>query len=150
MIQSLVELGLILQRAVAGDRRRRELAFTERGKEVMRRAVGELVLGGLGTHVAGRALTDIGWPASPALRAEAIVEADELFKQLRWGLRDLAFFEYEPENQEPAPVMPDFMPEYLHVEDSTPDLTTLDDEDRGVAWAPGDELVVEEATSSGP
>ena len=57
MIRSLVACGFLLQRVVAEDRRRRVLAFTEHGKEMMGRAVGEIVLGGLGTHVAGRALT---------------------------------------------------------------------------------------------
>jgi DNA-binding MarR family transcriptional regulator len=129
MIQSLVACGLILQRVVAGDRRRRELAFTEEGKEVMRRAVGEIVLGGLGTHVAGRALTDHGWPASHATRAAAIEEAERLFDRLRCGLLDTAFFSYEPEDQEPEPALRKFNPDYLDYEDSTPDLTSLDGED---------------------
>ena len=129
MIQSLMKGGLLLKRVMEEDRRRRELAFTEECKEVMRRAVGEMVLGGLGKHVAGRALTDQGWPTSLEKRHEAIEEAVALFGRLRWGLRDTAFFDYEPENQKPPPFLPGFKPEYLHCEDSTPDLTQLDEDE---------------------
>jgi DNA-binding MarR family transcriptional regulator len=126
MIQSLMKSGLLLKRVMVDDRRRRELAFTEECKEVMRRAVGEIVLGGLGTHVAGRALTDQGWPASLQTRRAAVAEADELFNRLRHGLLDNAFFSYDPENGEPEPALPKFLPAYHDCKDSTPDLTTLD------------------------
>jgi DNA-binding MarR family transcriptional regulator len=128
MIQSLVACGFLLQRVVEGDRRRRELAFTEHGTELMGRAVGEIVLGGLGTHVAGRALTDQGWPCPRAVRATAIEEFDGIVGRLRFGLRDSAFFTYECANQEPRPVYHCFERDYLDDDDSTPDLTSLDED----------------------
>jgi DNA-binding MarR family transcriptional regulator len=129
MIQSLVEDGFLVKRVVATDRRRRELAFTDQGRERMGRAVGQVVLGGLGNHVAGRALTDQGWPSSPAKRAEAHDEFAADLDLIRFGFRDNAFFEYAREkNEEPGPIYACFRPEYLVVEDSTPDLTTLDDD----------------------
>lgn len=130
MIKSLVACGFLLQRVVDEDRRRRVLAFTEHGKEMMGRAVGEIVLGGLGTHVAGRALTDTGWPCSRTQRAAAVEQFDGLLRELRFGLRDNSFFEYAPENEEPKSVYACFWPEYLDpYEDSTPDLTSMDPND---------------------
>ena len=129
MIRSLVKCGVLLQRVVPEDRRRRVLAFTEHGKAMMGRAVGEVVLSGLGTHVAGRALTDLGWPCKREERHAAVEHFHGLLNELRCGLRDRAIFEYQPEDGEPEPVYFDFWHASLDVEDSTPDLTAMDRSD---------------------
>ena len=127
MIKSLVACEYLVQRVVPEDRRRRVLAFTELGKEKVGRAFCDVVQAGLGAHVAGRALTDQGWPMPAALRAEQVQKFDQMLDQLRWGLNDNALFAYWPENQEPMPVYSGNIA-FDDYQDSTPDLTTLDDD----------------------
>jgi DNA-binding MarR family transcriptional regulator len=130
MLKSLVACGFIVKRVMEADRRRRELAFTRAGKEMFLRAFGTLVEGGLATHVAGRALTDLGWPSTPAERAAAIDKFYGL-AELRFGLRDTALFDYSPENEMPPPIYERALKQgaMLPYQDSTPDLMDLDDDD---------------------
>ena len=135
MIKSLVACGFLLQRVVEEDRRRRILAFTEHGKKMMGLAVGEVVLGGLGTHVAGRALTDLGWPSTAEKRAAAIAQFNAVVSEFRFGLLDTALFDYSPDNVQPPPVY-DTVDHVLAAacQDSTPDLMDLDDDDDCPDW----------------
>jgi DNA-binding MarR family transcriptional regulator len=130
MIRSLVQRGFLVQRVVAADRRRRELAFTRAGKARFSNAFSVIVEAGLGTHVAGRALTDLGWPSTPEQWAAAIAQFNGVVNEFRFGLVDTALFDYSPDDAQPPPT-------YYTVnhamaaayQDSTPDLMDLDDDD---------------------
>ena len=130
MIKSLVQRGFLVKRVMEADRRRRELAFTRAGKARFSNAFSVIVEAGLGTHVAGRAMTDVGWPSTPEKRAAAIARFHAVATELRFGLLDTALFDYTPENELPAP----FYDTVDHAmaatfQDSTPDLMDLDDDD---------------------
>ena len=136
MIKSLVARGFLVQRVVEEDRRRRELAFTRAGKETFRRAFDTLVTEGFGAHVAGRALTDLGWPNTPARRAEAITQFNAIVGEFRFGLIDTALFDYSPDDKPPSPVYTRAnLAAAVAYQDSTPDLFALDgDEHPDAAW----------------
>ena len=130
MLRSLVERGFLVKRVMEADRRRRELAFTRAGKARFSNAFTVIVEAGLGRHVAGRALTDLGWPSTPEKRAAAIAQFNAVVSEFRFGLLDTALFDYSPDATQPSPA-------YTHAnlaaavayQDSTPDLMDLVDDD---------------------
>ena len=130
MIQSLVERGFLVKRVMEADRRRRELAFTRAGKVRFSNAFTVIVEAGLGTHVAGRALTETGWPSTSEKREGAIAHFNAVASELRFGLLDTALFDYSPDKEQPPPVY-DTVDHTMAAayRDSTPDLMDLDDDD---------------------
>ena len=131
MLRSLVERGFLVKRVVEADRRRRELAFTRAGKARFSSAFTVIVEAGLGTHVAGRALTDLGWPSTPEKRAAAIAQFKAVVDEFRYGLLDTALFDYSPDDTPPAPIFytVNHGAAAATYQDSTPDLMDLDDDD---------------------
>jgi DNA-binding MarR family transcriptional regulator len=133
MLKSLVASGFIVKRVMEEDRRRREIAFTKSGKERFLRAFDRLVKQGLGAHAAGRALTDLGWPTTLERRTAALAQFEPTLGEFRFGLRDMALFDYSPDNTLPAPIYRS-VNHAMEYQDSTPDLLALDDDDDDDAW----------------
>jgi DNA-binding MarR family transcriptional regulator len=104
MLKSLIERGFLVKRVMEEDRRRRELAFTRAGKVRFSNAFKVIVEAGLATHVAARAVTDMGWPSTPEKRAAAIVQFKAVVDEFRYGLLDTALFDYSPVNAQPPPI----------------------------------------------
>ena len=138
MIRSLVQRGFLVQRVMEEDRRRRELAFTRAGKARFSNAFTVIVEAGLATHVAGRAVTDLGWPSTPEKRAAAIAQFNAVVGEFRFGLLDTALFDYSPDNTQPSPVYDTVNHAMAAYQDSTPDLMDLCDDDADHDWGAED------------
>ena len=91
MIDSLVEIGFLVRRPVATDRRRRELKITKHGKRTLRCMFGNIIKSGLARLIVGHALAD---------DPDAVATTDaEITKRLRDFEMTMAFLKLNLEDE---------------------------------------------------
>jgi DNA-binding MarR family transcriptional regulator len=96
MIDSLVEIGFLVRRRVATDRRRRELKITKHGKRTLRCMFDNLIKSGLARRIVGHALADNpdAVKTSDQKITERVEELETIMAYLKLNLEDEAYFDY--------------------------------------------------------
>ncbi|MDB4996244.1 MAG: DNA-binding transcriptional regulator, MarR family [Myxococcaceae bacterium] len=91
MIDSLVEIGFLVRRPIATDRRCRELKITKHGKRTLRCMFGNIIKTGLARLIVGHALAD---------NPDAVATTDaEITKQIRDFSLTMAFLKLNLEDE---------------------------------------------------